>query len=78
LLQAVPLYHGLSDLPAPNQSNWQALLLDLHQGCGQLQAQNSLLLELPLPDLPQRTALWRSALPDLPPAQAQQLARNNA
>jgi hypothetical protein len=74
LLQAVPLYHGLSDLPAPNQGNWQALLLDLHQGCGQLQAQNSLLLELPLPDLVQRTALWRSALPDLPPAQAQQLA----
>ena len=74
LLHAVPLYTGSNELPMPGHGGWQALLLDPHQGCGQLQAQNSLLLELPLPDLVQRTALWRSALPDLPPAQAQQLA----
>lgn len=74
LLRAVTVYTGSNDLPAPSHGNWQALLLDPHQGCEQLQAQRSLLLELPLPDLPQRTALWRSALAELPSMQAQQFA----
>lgn len=74
LLQAVVVYAGSSELPAPSHGNWQALLLDPHQGCGQLQAQRSLLLQLPLPDLLQRSALWRSALADLSPALAQHFA----
>ena len=74
LLHAVPLYAVSNELPMPGHGGWQTLLLDPHQGCGQLQAQNSLLLELPLPDLAQRTALWRSALPELPPEQAQRFA----